>query len=104
MTNAAVEAVRAKALALWKPGMKYAIATDPNTYGRGKRPSVLVAIVTRHGSVVIAMDNTDWVDPDETAAEMMLEFIGCTRPTVLEKAVEAKAEVAKRGERKRLRA
>jgi hypothetical protein len=94
--NPAVEAVRAKALAAWKPGLKYAFATDPNTYGRGKRPSVLIAIVTRAGSIVVAMDNTDWVDPTEPAAEMILEFIGCTRPTVIDTATAAKAAALKK--------
>lgn len=90
----AVEKVRAKALAALKPGDRYAIANDPYTFAKGKRPSVLIGIATRRGSIVMAMDMADWLHPEELAATMMLEFIGCKPASAMEKAVEAKKSLA----------
>lgn len=97
--NPAVEAVRGKALTMWRGGkQRYAFAADPNTYARGKKPAVLVAIVTRAGSLVLAIDATDWVDKEETVAEMMLAFIGCEPAggTALERAKAEKAALPKK--------
>lgn len=93
----AVERVRAKALALWRPGNRYSIATDPNTFARGKRPSVLIAIATASESIVLAMDVADWMDPAEMAAVMIMEFVGFEPATVdaYDAAVEARAAVKK---------
>lgn len=92
----AVTAVRTKALGFFKPNDKYAIANDPYTFARGKKPAVLLAIVTRKGSLVLAVDETDWLDKQEMVAVMMLEFMGCTPPTAMEKAVEQKKVAPKR--------
>ena len=87
----AVEAVRAKALAQLKPGNSYAFAADPNTFARGKtRQSVLIGIATRAGSLVMAIDMEEWVNLEDLPVEMILEFIGCTRPTAHELATAAK--------------
>ena len=91
--HAAVEAVRAKALAAWRPGLKYAFASDPATFQRGKKPAVLLAIVTRTQSLVMAIDQADWLDPVEPVVEMLLSFIGCETPSAMELATEAKKEI-----------
>lgn len=93
----AVEQVRARALALLGPHDRYAFASDPDTFGHGKtKQSVLIGIATRHGSLVMAMDASDWMDPEELACTMMLEFVGCKPATAMEKAVEAKAALPKK--------
>ena len=87
----AVEAVRAKALTQLKPGNRYAFATDPHTFARGKtRQSVLIGIATRAGSIVLAIDMNEWTNLADLPAEMLLEFIGCTRPDAYELATVAK--------------
>lgn len=94
--NAAVEAVRAQALSKWKPGMKYAIANDARTYARGKKPAVLLAIVTPKGSLVLAVDMTDWLDRTEMVATMLLEFVGVpAAPPAIDRAKEAMKSVKK---------
>lgn len=101
----AVERVRAKALALWRPGNRYSIATDPNTFAAlkpealaaGRKPAVLIAIATEKESIVLAMDVDDWLDPAELAAVMIMEFVGFEPATVdaYDAAVEARAAVKK---------
>lgn len=90
--NPAVEAVRAKALAVWHPGQRYAFHADPHTYANGKKPAVLLAIVTRAGSLVLALDMAEWNSPGEHAVEMILEFIGLEKPTAMERATQALAK------------
>lgn len=87
----AVAAVRARALAALKPGNQYAFATDPTTFAHGKtKQSVLIGIATSRGSIVMAIDMAEWVSVQDSPAEMILEFIGCTRPTAHELATVAK--------------
>lgn len=88
----AVEAVRARALALLKPGKRYGIANDPDTFAHGKtRQAVLIGIATRAGSIVLAIDMKEWKNLDDLPAEMILEFVGCTRPGAYELAKIAKS-------------
>ncbi len=61
MTNAAVEAVRARAIALLLEGdRQLALASDAQTYARGKVPAVLLAIARPTGSVVLAIDASEF--------------------------------------------
>ena len=88
----AVEKVRAKALALYKPGNRYSFASDPDTFAHSKkRQSVLIGIAVPSGSIVMAIDVSEWTNLDDLPAEMILEFIGCTRPTSYELAKIAKS-------------
>jgi len=93
--NQAVEAVREKALVAWRRDktQRFSFQCDAYTYANGKRPSVLVAIATKAGSVVMAADMADWLDPQETMVEMILSFMGLKSadPTAMQKAVEQKA-------------
>jgi hypothetical protein len=100
---AAVEAVRAKAIASWRDGVarqgdkfKKAVATDATTFGRGKRPSALIAIVNKAGSIVLAIDMDEYLRGEWPAWEMMLEFAGCTHPAPIEKAIKDKAAITKK--------
>lgn len=87
----AVEAVRARAIKFLKPGNSYGIAADTTTFAHGKtKQSVLIGIATRAGSIVMAIDMSEWVNLEDLPAEMILEFIGCTRPTAHELATVAK--------------
>lgn len=84
----AVEAVRAKAIALLVPGLKLALATDADTFARGKRPSVLVAIARPEYSVVVAIDASEYdgvaiavaagfpLPPRRTAQQVLTERAG----------------------------
>lgn len=80
----AVEAVRARALALLRPQDRYAVATDTHTYSRTTKapPAVLIAIVTqRKGvveSIVLAIDASEYdaTASDPGAAVMIAEFLG----------------------------
>ena len=93
LLHPAVEAVRARALASFKPGNRYSLASDPDTFARGKkRQSVLIGIATSAGSIVLAIDMSEWTNLADLPAEMILEFVGCTRPDAYELAKIAKSK------------
>lgn len=58
--SAAVERVRARALALLGPGHRLSLASDADTFARGKRPAVLLAVARPGWSVVIAIDASEY--------------------------------------------
>lgn len=89
--DAAVEALRLKAIDALEPGGQYGVASDPSTFGRGKKGAVLLAIATWEGSLVLAIDNADWASAEGSVAETLIKFCGGTTPTPHEKALQKKA-------------
>jgi hypothetical protein len=58
--NEAVEAVRARAIALLEENGELGVATDALTYARSAKPGVLVAIARWRYSVVLAIDAAEY--------------------------------------------
>lgn len=86
----AVERVRDAARERLTPADWLAFSTDTTTFGqdnpKAKRPpTCLLAIATPVGSVVIAIDRSEWL----AAMDTVLEHAGCVKPaakTAMERA------------------
>lgn len=58
--EAAVDAVRARAILLLGPDRELGLVSDADTYAGGKKPAVLLAIARPGWSVVLAIDAGEW--------------------------------------------